>query len=236
MDVAGKKAIVLGGTSGIGLATTRRLAGLGAEVVAVSRNPGRAGDLPVGVTTRACDTLDRDGLAALFAELAPFDILISAATGGDRAIGPFASMDMDGFEGSFRKVWGYANVVRIPGPHCYDFYGGAVFTAHNEAHPGTFYLTDFLARHFDALVWKGLGIAQHPELRPLYFGNYTHVLYLNQLPAHDEEARARAAAEKLGLTYVSAATGLDELRARIVPLVEACAARVMQSETPPCAG
>ena len=89
---------------------------------------------------------------------------------------------------------GYANVVRIPGPHCYDFYGGDVFTTHNEAHPGTFYLTDFLARHFDTLVWKGLGIAQHPELRPLYFGNYTHVLYLNQLPARDEDARARAAA------------------------------------------
>ena len=131
---------------------------------------------------------------------------------------------------------GYANVVRIPGPHCYDFYGGDVFTTHNEAHPGTFYLTDFLARHFDTLVWKGLGIAQHPELRPLYFGNYTHVLYLNQLPARDEDARARAAAHKLDLTYVHAETGLDELRARVVPLVEACAARATQPETPPCAG
>lgn len=120
MDVAGKKAIVLGGTSGIGLATTRRLAALGAEVVAVSRNPDRATDLPAGVTTRACDTLDRSGLAALFAELAPFDILISAATGGDRAIGPFSTMDMDGFEGSFRKVWGYANVVRYGVEHLAD--------------------------------------------------------------------------------------------------------------------
>lgn len=117
MDVAGKKALVFGGTSGIGLATSRRLAALGAEVVAISRNPDRAGELPSGVTTRACDVLDRDGLQALFAECAPFDILISAATGGDRAIGPFATMDMDGFAGSFRKVWGYANVVRFGVEH-----------------------------------------------------------------------------------------------------------------------
>lgn len=117
MDIAGKKAIVLGGTSGIGLATTRRLAALGAEVVAVSRNPDRATDLPAKVTTAACDVLDRSGLEKLFAACAPFDILVSAATGGDRAIGPFTAMDMDGFEGSFRKVWGYANAIRYGAPH-----------------------------------------------------------------------------------------------------------------------
>ncbi len=120
MDVAGKKAIVFGGTSGIGLATTRRLADLGAEVVAVSRNPDRAGELPPGVTTAACDVLDRDGVEALLAACAPYDILVSAATGGDRAIGPFTEMDMDGFAGSFRKVWGYANVVRYGAQHLPD--------------------------------------------------------------------------------------------------------------------
>lgn len=117
MDVTGKRAIVLGGTSGIGLATTRRLAALGAQVVAVSRNPDRAGDLPPGVSTRACDVLDRAGLEELFTSCAPYDILVSAATGGDRAIGPFTQMDMDGFEGSFRKVWGYANVIRYGAGH-----------------------------------------------------------------------------------------------------------------------
>ena len=117
MDVQGKKAVVLGGTSGIGLATTRRLAELGAEVVAVSRNPDKAGELPPGVTTRACDVLDREAMAALFAACAPYDILISAATGGDRAFGRFTEMDMDGFQGSFDKLWGYANTLRFGTAH-----------------------------------------------------------------------------------------------------------------------
>lgn len=117
MDVAGKKAIVFGGTSGIGLATTRQLAELGADVVAVSRNPDKAGEVPANVTLRQCDALDREGMATLFQEEAPFDILISAATGGDRAIGPFLEMDMDGFQASFAKLWGYANVVRFGAQH-----------------------------------------------------------------------------------------------------------------------
>lgn len=117
MNVSGKKAIVFGGTSGIGLATARQLAMQGADVVAVSRDPSRAGDVPANVTLRQCDVLDRDALAALLAECAPFDILISAATGGDRAIGPFLEMDMEGFQASFAKLWGYANVVRFGAQH-----------------------------------------------------------------------------------------------------------------------
>jgi NAD(P)-dependent dehydrogenase (short-subunit alcohol dehydrogenase family) len=120
MDVRKKKAIVFGGTSGIGLAAARQLAALGAEVVAISRNPDRAGSVPSGITLKQCDVRDRAALEKLFSELAPFDILISAATGGDRAIGPFMQMDMDGFQRSFDKMWGYANVVRYGAGHLSD--------------------------------------------------------------------------------------------------------------------
>lgn len=117
MDIKGKKAVVFGGTSGIGLAVTQQLAARGASVVAVSRDPSKTGELPAGVTTMACDVLDRDAVAGVLAACAPYDILVSSATGGDRAIGRFTDMDMDGFQGSFRKVWGYANVVRYGTEH-----------------------------------------------------------------------------------------------------------------------
>lgn len=117
MQVSGKKALVFGGTSGIGLAATNQLAALGATVVAISRDPSKAGKLPDGVSAEACDVRDRDAMEKLFLKHAPFDILISAATGGDRALGPFLKMDMDGYIGSFDKLWGYANVVRYGAEH-----------------------------------------------------------------------------------------------------------------------
>lgn len=117
MDVAGKKAIVFGGTSGIGLATCKQLAALGCKVIAVSRNPKRAGELPAGITLEACDVLDRDAVGQLLEKHAPFDILVSAATGGTRARGTFLEMDLDGFQASFAKLWGYANVLKLGTPH-----------------------------------------------------------------------------------------------------------------------
>ena len=118
MDVAGKKAIVFGGTSGIGLAAAKQLASLGATVIAVSRSPEKAGDdLPNSMSLKSCDVRDRDALSKLLEEIAPFDILVSAATGGERSFGPFLEMNMDGYEASFDKLWGYANVVRFGTQH-----------------------------------------------------------------------------------------------------------------------
>jgi NAD(P)-dependent dehydrogenase (short-subunit alcohol dehydrogenase family) len=120
MDVAGKKAVIFGGTSGIGLAAAERLVALGAEVIAVSRSPDKAGHVPAGITLKQCDVLDRDAVQAMLKACAPYDILVSAATGGSRAIGPFLEMDMDGYKASFDKLWGYANVVRFGAEHLSD--------------------------------------------------------------------------------------------------------------------
>ena len=114
MDLNGKRAIVLGGTSGIGLAVSKQLVAAGARVTAASRTANRA--VAEGVTVRPVDVLNRTALEQLFKALAPFDVLVNAATGGGRAIGPFLQMDLDGFEGSFRKLWGYVNSVRLGAP------------------------------------------------------------------------------------------------------------------------
>ena len=113
---AGKKALVFGGTSGIGLAAVNQLREQGAQVVAISRDPSKAGDIP-GVALEACDVRDVDALNQLFAAHAPFDLLISAATGGSRAAGPFLQMDLAAYQASFDKLWGYTNIVRLGTEH-----------------------------------------------------------------------------------------------------------------------
>ncbi len=112
MDIDGKKAIVFGGTSGIGLSATQMLSDKGARVVALSRNPEKLQNLPKNVTTKKMNVLDRDALEQFFEEIGEYDILVNSATGGARAVGPFLSMDLDGYRASFDKLWGYTNVVR----------------------------------------------------------------------------------------------------------------------------
>lgn len=105
-----------------------------------------------------------------------------------------------------------ADVARLPGAHCYELFAGAIRFAelHAEA-PGTFYLTDFLARHFDALVWQGLGLDRHPELRDAYFGNYTRLVLLSQSDDPAVLEAAEEAAARLGLEFAHVHTGRAEL-------------------------
>ena len=88
-----------------------------------------------------------------------------------------------GTGGLLDEVLREEGVERIPGAHCYEFFATApVFAALAEAEPGTFYLTDFLLRHFERLVIRGLGLDRHPELFSSYFGNYRKLVYLAQAP------------------------------------------------------
>ena len=112
----GKKAIVFGGTSGIGLEIAKLLHRAGATVVTVSRR-GAISKENDGMQNEVADVLDRNALEALFEKHAGFDFLVNAATGGSRAIGPFLEMDLDGFQGSFSKLWGYVNTVRLGAAH-----------------------------------------------------------------------------------------------------------------------
>lgn len=117
-----------------------------------------------------------------------------------------------GTAGALDRVLERHGVERLPGAHCYGFLAGnAAWEALHEQEPATFYLTDFLARHFDALVVRGLGLDRHPELLPQLFGNYRRLLYLAQTDDAALLARARAAAERLGLAFEHRRTGYGEL-------------------------
>lgn len=117
-----------------------------------------------------------------------------------------------GTGGALDDLLAEKGIERIDGAHCYAFYAGLdAFDAMHEDEIGTFYLTDYLVRFFDRLIVKGLGIDRHPELLPLYFGNYEKLLYISQIENSGLQERARAAAERLSLTYEYRFTGLSGL-------------------------
>jgi len=117
-----------------------------------------------------------------------------------------------GTGGLLDPVLAEEGVERLGGAHCYEFYTGrAAFAGITDDDPATFFLTDFLARHFDSLVIRGLGLDRHPELLPTYFGNYHRLVYLAQTDDPDLTARARRAADRLGLSFERRLTGLGEL-------------------------
>jgi hypothetical protein len=122
-----------------------------------------------------------------------------------------------GTGGMLDKVLDAEGIARLEGAHCYEVYAGrAAFAALHDAEPGTFYLTDYLVRNFDRLVVRGLGRDRHPELLPVYFGNYRRLIYLAQADDAALTELAAAAAKRLGnLAFERRMAGLGELAPRI---------------------
>jgi hypothetical protein len=131
------------------------------------------------------------------------------AEGYDRIFVAYADC---GTGGLLDRVLDAEGIARLEGAHCYEVYAGrAAFAELSEEEPGTFYLTDYLARNFERLVVRGLGLDRHPELLPIYFGNYTRLVYLAQSDDPELTAGAEAAARRIGLAFKRRLVGLGEL-------------------------
>lgn len=118
-----------------------------------------------------------------------------------------------GSGGEIDRVLEDENIERLPGAHCYSFFAGEQrFKEISEQELGSFYLTDFLAKHFERLVIKGLKLDQHPELRDQYFGNYTRVVYLSQEDNPSLRDLAKNAALFLGLDFEHEHCGYGDLQ------------------------
>jgi hypothetical protein len=125
-----------------------------------------------------------------------------------------------GTGGLLDKALEGTGVERIPGAHCYEFYaGGEIFHRLAEEEPGSFYLTDFLVRHFDRLVVRGLGLDRQPQLKPVYFGNYKRVVYIAQAESEKLQSMARRQADFLGLEYCYRLLGDEPLSLVLKPLL-----------------
>ncbi|SIO26930.1 Protein of unknown function [Rhodovulum sp. ES.010] len=117
-----------------------------------------------------------------------------------------------GTGGGLARTCAELGVEMIEGPHCYAFFDGIdMFVTHAEEEITAFYLTDFLARQFDAFVWRPLGLDRHPELISTYFGQYEKLVHLAQTEDAALEARAREYARRLGLAFERRVTGYGDL-------------------------
>ena len=126
-----------------------------------------------------------------------------------------------GTAGALDAVLAEHGVERLPGDHCYGFLAGVdEFAAMHEDNPYTFYLTDFLCRHFDRLVVQGLKLDVHPELLPMFFGNYRRLVYLAQTDDGALVEQARTAATYLGLEFEHRRTAYGDLQPSLEGFVE----------------
>ena len=133
-----------------------------------------------------------------------------------------------GTGGGLDRVLAAEGVERLPGAHCYEFFATPpVFAALSEAEPGTFYLTDFLVRHFERLVAGSLGLDRHPELASEYFRNYRRVVYLAQVADDELTRQAAAVATRLGLSFERQVTGYGELATKLADVVGRAGATVV---------
>jgi hypothetical protein len=193
----------------------------------VSRASGEGED----VLVLACGALAREILASIApARLPRVEVKCLPATLHNRPerIAPAVRAALAEARGRYEKIFvAYADcgtagaldavldehgVQRLPGAHCYAFFSGVdAFAAAGDADMRSFFLTDFLARSFEALVWEGLGLDRHPELRDAYFGNYERVVYLAQTEDAALTAMARDAAARLGLAFERRWTGYGDL-------------------------
>ncbi len=196
---------------------------------------------PPGVLVIACGALARElrdliqlnELAGVTVECLPAQLhnrpekipvlmrerLEAARTTHDRVLVGYADCGTGGLLDAVCEEFG---VERLPGAHCYEFFAGhESFSAINDDDPTAFYLTDYLAKHFDRLIMDGLGITAHPELQNMYFGNYTRVVLLAQTHDPVVDAAAESAAAKLGLPLERVDTGYGELETSVVSFVAA---------------
>jgi uncharacterized protein DUF1638 len=195
--------------------------------------PDAAGASEPRVLVVGCGALARE-LVALTRDLPNVDITCLPATlhnrpggipaavrerirrrraGYDRVFVAYADC---GTGGLLDPVIAEEGVERLAGAHCYEFYATSPeFAKLVEDEPATFFLTDFLARNFDRLVIKGLGLDRHPELRDQYFGNYERLVFLAQTDDPALSAAARRAARRLGLRYEQRRTGYGQLATTI---------------------
>ena len=126
-----------------------------------------------------------------------------------------------GTAGALDPVLERHGAVRLRGPHCYEMFAGENFDQVAEEQPATFFLTDWLVRNFERAVVRGLGLDRYPDLKPVYFGNYTNLLYLVQFPSDALAAKAREIAAYLELPLEIRFVGFGELETRLAELVKA---------------
>jgi Protein of unknown function (DUF1638) len=137
-----------------------------------------------------------------------------------------------GSYGAIDAVLDRAGILRLAGDHCYDVFGRDDVRAALADEPGTYFLTDFLARTFEHTVVRELGLDRYPELCVDYFRNYTRVLWLAQRPTASTRAAAQRAAERIGLPLHELAVGNAGLERQLEALVTTPARCEVASSTP----